>query len=304
MKNATKSLIVLFVTLSVLSQPAAAAQEPNCTTTVLPVRFEELTAVEFVSAVDESAATCLIPIGVLEKHGPHLPLGTDLIDVREVALRAAKAEYAIVFPQYYFGQIAEGKHQPGTIAYSPRIIWDLLQETCDELSRNGIKKIILVNGHGGNTHFLKFFCQAQLDKRTDYAVYVIGPGGDPKLAEKVKELKKTKTDGHAGEIETSFMLAHRPDLVHLDKANDQSGEDQKRIKDLDKAYTGIWWYSSFPNHYAGDGSAGTAELGNVLIEGSVEGLVNLIRQVKKDTTVRQLQKQFFDEAEKPLNTKQ
>jgi creatinine amidohydrolase len=304
MKNPTKSLIVLFVALSVLWQPPAAAEEPNRTTTVLSVRFEELTAVEFISAVDECAATCLIPIGVLEKHGPHLPLGTDLIDVREVALRAAKAEYAIVFPQYYFGQIAEGKHQPGTIAYSPKIIWDLLQETCDELSRNGIKKIILVNGHGGNTNFLKFFCQAQLDKRADYAVYVIGPGGDPKLAEKVKELKKTQTDGHAGETETSFMLAHRPDLVRLDKAKDQSGEDQKRIKDLDNVYTGIWWYAGFPNHYAGDGNAASTELGNVLIEGSVEGLVNFIRQVKKDTTVRQLQKQFFDQAEKPLNTKQ
>jgi creatinine amidohydrolase len=304
MKKVIESLILLSTALSIFATGAVAAEQPNAPAGTLPVKYEELTAVEFISAVDKSAATCLIPFGVLEKHGPHLPLGTDLIDVREVAMRAAGTEYAIVFPQYYFGQIFEGKHQPGTIAYSQRIIWDLLQETCDELSRNGIKKIIIVNGHGGNTHFLKFFAQAQLAERRDYAVYVIGPGGDPKLKEKVKELKKTKTDGHAGEIETSFMMAHRPDLVKLDKANDQSGKDQKRIKDLDNAYTAIWWYASFPNHYAGDGSAGTAELGTVLVESSAEGLVKLIRQVKKDTTVRTLQKKFFDEAERPLETRQ
>lgn len=68
----------------------------------LPVKMEEMTAPQYVKAVDQSNATCIIPIGVLEKHGPHLPLGTDLIDVREVVLRAAAKEYAIVFPPYYF----------------------------------------------------------------------------------------------------------------------------------------------------------------------------------------------------------
>ena len=52
------------------------------------------------------------------------------------------------------------------------------------------------------------------------------------------------------------MLAHRPDLVHMDRAEDQSGEDQKRLSHLKHAYTGIWWYASQPNHYRGYGAAG------------------------------------------------
>jgi creatinine amidohydrolase len=304
MKKAIEYLVMLSFVLIILPAGAVEGQEPNSSAESLPVKYEQLTAVEFISAVSKSASTCIIPFGVLEKHGPHLPLGTDLIDVREVALRAAKTEYTIVFPEYYFGQILEGKHQPGTIAYGHRLIWDLLQETCDELSRNGIKKIIIVNGHGGNNHFLRFFCQAQLAERKDYAVYLFTPPEDPNVAEKIKKLRKTKTGGHAGEMETSILMSHRPDLVHLDKAKDQSGEDQKRLKDLHSAYVGIWWYASFPNHYAGDGSAASHELGELFINSKVEQLVKMIREVKKDKAVRVLQSRFFEEAEKPLETKQ
>jgi creatinine amidohydrolase len=119
MKNVIESFILLSVAFSIFATGAVAAGQPNAPAGILPVKYEELTAVEFISAVDQSSATCLIPFGVLEKHGPHLPLGTDLIDVREVALRAAGTEYAIVFPQYYFGQIFEGKHQPGDHRLQP-----------------------------------------------------------------------------------------------------------------------------------------------------------------------------------------
>ena len=136
----------------------------------LSVQYEELTAPDFIQAVENSDAVCIIPIGILEKHGPHLPLGTDLFDAREIALRAAKKEYCVVFPEYYFGQIYEAKHQPGTIAYRPELTWSILTETCNELGRNGFKKIVLVNGHGGNTHFLHYFCQAQLEDRKGYSV--------------------------------------------------------------------------------------------------------------------------------------
>ena len=200
MKEVIGSLVVLLSVLGVFCSEAVCAAEPNGSAEKLPVKYEQLTAVEFISAVAKSGSTCIIPFGVLEKHGPHLPLGTDLIDVREVALRAAKAEYTIIFPEYYFGQILEGKHQPGTMAYGHKLIWDLLQATCDELSRNGIKKIIIVNGHGGNNHFLRFFCQAQLAERKDYGVYLFTPPEDPNVAEKIKKLKKTKSGGQAGEM--------------------------------------------------------------------------------------------------------
>src|SRR5437762_12035428 len=97
--------------------------------TKLSVHWEELTAEDFRSAIQQSQGTCLLPFGILEKHGPHLPLGTDLLDVRYATLHAADQEYAVVFPEYYFGQIFEAKHQPGTMAYSTHLQLDLLQET-------------------------------------------------------------------------------------------------------------------------------------------------------------------------------
>ena len=270
----------------------------------LPVKYEELTAPDFVKAVAKSEATCLIPLGVIEKHGPHLPLGTDLLNVRLVALRAAQQEYTIVFPEYFFSQVFEAKHQPGTIAYSQELMWEVLEETCDELGRNGIKKIILVSGHGGNNSFLPYFCQAQLARRKDYAVYLYRPTGDPEAEARVRKMRKTTAGGHADEEETAVMLANRPELVHLERAKDQSGADQKRLTELPDFYTGIWWYASFPNHYAGDGSPASRELGEVLIQSDVKQLVKAIQEVKKDTSVLELQRRFFDEAENPLKTPQ
>src|SRR5207248_5741948 len=134
----------------------------------LSVHWEELTAADFTRGIQQSQAACLLPFGILEKHGPHLPLGNDLLNVRYAALHAAQQEYAIIFPEYYFGQIFEAKHEPGTVAYSARLQLELLQETTDEMARNGCKKVIIVNGHGGNNSLLPYFAQTQLDKAHDY----------------------------------------------------------------------------------------------------------------------------------------
>jgi len=268
------------------------------------VHWEELTAPDFVKAVERSGGTAIIPLGIIEKHGPHLPLGTDLLDARELALRAVKREYSIVFPPYYFGQIFEAKHQPGTLAYSERLMWDLLQETLDEISRNGIKKIVLVNGHGGNDSFVQFFCQSQLARRRDYVVYLFEGSGSPEAQAKMKALRKTTMDMHAGELETSTVMAHRPDLAHPERAGEQSGADQARLEGLKNAYTAIWWYARFPNHYAGDGRPATAQLGTLALDAEAEQLAALIRAVKADTKAMELQNRFFDQSEKPLATPQ
>ena len=141
----------------------------------------------------------MLPFGIIEKHGPQLPLGTDLINVRYAVTHAVEQEYAVVFPEYYFGQIFEARHEPGTMAYSAKMQLELLQETTDEMGRNGCKKIVIVNGHGGNNHLLPFFAQSQMAAPHDYVVYVHSradfPPGRPPL--------KTKTDSHAGESETA-----------------------------------------------------------------------------------------------------
>ena len=71
----------------------------------LSTQWEELTAPDFVQAIHQAEGVCVLPFGIIEKHGPHLPLGTDLLDVRFAVMNAVKQEYAVVFPEYYFGQI-------------------------------------------------------------------------------------------------------------------------------------------------------------------------------------------------------
>ncbi len=271
----------------------------------LPFRLEELTAPDFIKAVEKSKKTCIIPIGVFEKHGPHLPLGTDLYLSREYSLRAAEQEYVVVFPWYYFSQINEARQQPGTIAYSPSLIWEVLQETLDELNRNGFEKIIIVNGHGGNNAFLEYFGITQLSEPRNYSLYWFKPKTSDEVNKKVEEL--TMDDyyiQHAGNNESSAMAAAQPDKVHLDRAAEQSGADLQRMKSLKYVYSGIWWYASFPNHYAGDGSKSNAEAGELVIGNTVSQLIEMIKLVKADTVVPTLQEQFFKEAENPLKTKQ
>ncbi|HAQ20021.1 MAG TPA: creatininase [Prolixibacteraceae bacterium] len=271
----------------------------------LPFRLEELTAPDFIKAVEKSSKTCILPIGVFEKHGPHLPLGTDLYIAREFALRAAEKEYTVVYPWYYFSQINEAKHQPGTIAYSPELIWKALQETLNELARNGFDKIIIVNGHGGNNAFLNFFGMAQLSERRSYSLYWFQPTDDPEVAKKAEELTMHDPfNAHAGNEESSVLKSIVPELTHLERAGQQSGVDQERLKNLENVYTGIWWYAKFPNHYGGYGTKANAKAGELLINSTVDQLAKMILAVKKDEVVPALQKHFFDESENPLKTKQ
>jgi creatinine amidohydrolase len=267
----------------------------------LSVRWEELTAEDFVKAIHHAQGTCLLPFGILEKHGPHLPIGTDLINVRYAALHAAEKDYAVVFPAYYFGQIFEARHQPGTVAYSADIQMKLLQETTDEMARNGCKKIIIVNGHGGNEHLLPYFAQTQMATPHDYVVYILDghrsrAGGPGK--------KSTGIDWHAGENETSDTLYTRPDLVHQDRAKQESGADQHRQKLPDDLYTGIWWYARFPNHYSGDGSVATRALGEWNMTGFIDYIDECIRAVKADDVSLKLQNQFYEQSKHPLDTPQ
>lgn len=268
----------------------------------MPHLWNELTAPDFVKAVELSDGICLLPAGIIEKHGPHLPLSTDMILSREIASRAAELEYAIVFPEFYFGQIFEAKHQPGTLAYSPELVWKMLEETCEEMSRNGIKKIIIVNGHGGNNNLFGYFCQAQLAKRKDYTVVFFQPN-DRQLDAEVSKLRKTDYGGHADEEETSMVFATRPDLVHADRAASQSGRDQERLA-IPFAYTGIWWYASYPNHYAGDGSDPNKAIGEMIFKSRSEQLAELIKFLKTDDSASTLQDTFYKQSGHPVETEQ
>ena len=267
----------------------------------LSANWEELTGPDFIQAIHQSQGVCVLPFGIIEKHGPHLPLGTDLLDVRFAVFNAVKQEYAVVFPEYYFGQIFEARHQPGTVAYSLSTQLTLLQETVSEMARNGCKKIVIVNGHGGNESLLPLFAQAQLATPRDYVVYVFGL---PDTDVAGRPGKRDPDDMHAGETETSNMLIARPDLVHMDRANDQSGADQNRDPLPKGVYTGIWWYARFPNHYAGKGADATKALGEFDQKEWSRQIAEAIRAIKADTQSLKLQNEFYEQSQHPLDTKQ
>ena len=291
--NSIRSLLALVVVCIVILSQAGRAQ-------TLPAKWEELTGPDFIQAIHQSQGVCLLPFGIIEKHGPHLPLGTDLINVRYAVTNAVHQEYAIVFPEYYFGQIFEAQQQPGTIAYSLSTQLTLLQETTKEMARNGCKKIMIVNGHGGNESLIPLFAQAQLSSPRDYVVYVFGlpakGSGRPPM--------KTTNDMHGGESETSTMLIARPDLVHQDRAASESGDDQHHLNLPDSLYTGIWWYAKFPNHYSGDGSAGNANLGAFDQKSWSAKIAEAIKAIKADTESARLQAEFYEKMQHPLDTKQ
>ena len=266
----------------------------------LSANWEELTGPDFVRAIQQAKGVCLLPFGIIEKHGPTGPMGTDLLNVRYATFEAVKQEYAIVFPEYYFGQIFEAKHQPGTIAYSTHLQLELLQETANEMGRNGCSKVVIISGHGGNTNLIQFFAQTQLETPKDWVLYAIMNGaqaGGPGPS-------KPGADGHAGEAEMSNVMAHRPDLVHPDRAPTESGADLKRLDLPTGVYTGIWWYASFPNHYQGDAAGANAVRGAALMQARTNGIANAIRAIKADTAGPRLQKEFFEASKHPIDTKQ
>lgn len=270
-----------------------------------PARWDELTATDWQAALDKSSQTCILPFGILEKHGPHSPIGTDLIHVREWAARATKQEYAVVFPDYFYGQINEARQQPGTFALPAQLIYNLLEATCDEIARNGFKKIVILNGHGGNPEFIRFFMQSFLNKRHNYAIYFYDPENDADFQAQYRKMHKSdmRGDEHAGESETSVLMYYRPDLMRMGRATSQSGADQKRLN-LPGVYTPIWWYASFPNHYAGEGAKATAEFGKFITDHEIASFVKVLKEIKADTTTIKLQDEFYDRVDNLGTSKQ
>ena len=263
------------------------------------MRWDELTGDRFPEAVKEAAGVCLLPLSCIERHGHHLPLNTDLLIARQVCLRAAELEPAIVYPDFFYTQILEARHTPGCIGIDPELMVRLLENVCREIARNGLRKIVLVNGHGGNDSLIHYFAQIQLASRRDYVVYVARPPYAEQAAES-GPVWETTVDGHAGERETSILLAIRPDLVHKD-AMPADGEGLplgrlKPLRDLGVG-TGIWWYGDHPTHYCGDGRPATAEKGEHWLAVTSQALATAIRAIKDDRETKRLQDEFFGKME-------
>jgi creatinine amidohydrolase len=214
--------------------------------------------------------------------------------------RAAALEPAIVFPDYIFTQIPEVRHRAGTISIDPELMVRLLDNVCREVARNGLKKIVLVNAHGGNLGLLSLFNMLPLYSPRDYVIYTVQPFGPTMAAVDVPW--ERATDGHAGPGETSIILKINPDLVHMDQvpAGDE-GAALNRLKALREAgvQTGIWWYADHPTHYQGDARPATAEAGDRLLDAMAQTVARAIRVIKADGETKRLQDEFFAGSEAP-----
>ena len=256
------------------------------------MQWEKLTYPDFKKAVKDSKKVCILPIGVIEKHSDHLPLGTDLLIAHTIASLAAKKEKAVVFPYYYFSQIYEARHKAGTISIKPKLLLALLENVCDEIGRNGFEKIILLSGHGGNPAMLQYFVQTMLAEKKEYILYY--PKEFYHEAKKVRgTVLVTTEDGHAGESETSSMLALYEELVKKSCIQSKPGSSLKRLQHLPGFITPVNWYADYPAHYCGDAGKGTRAKGEVLSKMYIDYVVKVIQLVKKDKAVKKLYNEFF-----------
>ncbi|HAN21225.1 MAG: hypothetical protein A2Y15_06700 [Clostridiales bacterium GWF2_36_10] len=267
------------------------------------MNWENLNVLEFEKAIEKSKGVCVLPIGCLEKHGNHLPLGTDIIIARHICEKAALIEDFVLFPYYPFGQVSEVRHKLGTIALSAPLQMQLLEAICEEIYRNGFNKIILANGHGGNNLYLSYFAQSMLDKPRDYDVYTtnLWTLSNKQYEDVFGKNKITHDGGHADVTETSQIMAIEPTLVNMDLLDRSETASLGRNAPYGEKgiFHGIGWYADYPHQIAGDPIASTPEFGKDFLDCNIKNLVEVIKLIKNDTTLPSLAKEFFEKSKNP-----
>lgn len=269
------------------------------------MRWKELNSISFKEFKKESKGVAIIPYGCLEKHGYHLPLGTDMYTSETVSVEASNLEPALVVPIAPYGIISEAQHREGCLSISSSLQYQILEELCDELVRNGYNKIIIVNGHGGNCNFLKYFSQSRLEKKHDYIVYVYD------VFFQTPEQKKAYIDkfgpfpegGHADLYETAQIMSIDNSLVHMENMIDsplQHTEIPRKHTYSDKGlFTAIWWYSKYPEHFAGNPIDADVEKGDYIMNECIHNLANVIKFVKKNDEAIELMDEFYKMIDNP-----
>lgn len=246
-----------------------------------------------VKKATENGLVAVLPIGSIEVHGPHMPTGTDSITAHEIARRAAEKEEAVVLPPLYYGYVPENRHFSGTVSLSAKTLLTLLEEVCDEAARNGFKKILIVNGHGGNNALLRVFMRESLTKKKDYVLYAMIEPWAP-INELAAKLSEGRTFGHACEIETSIGL-------HLFGDHIKMGNIKREAKlgstGLPKGIeTPFDWQAYAVELYVGDPRHATKEKGKILVDKIVEFLADAIKTIKNETKVPQILDEYYKKA--------
>lgn len=236
----------------------------------------------------------LLPVGAIEQHGPHLPLDTDSFDAdyfaRQVAARCSDPK-PIVLPLIPYGVSYHHDEFSGTISVGNETLSRFVYDVGMSAARHGIKKLVIVNGHGGNSPTLNF--AAQMINRDAHILVAVDSGETSDVD--IDAMIDTPNDVHAGEIETSTTLAIRPHLVQMDKAEKSVPSFSSRYLNF-TSQRGISWYAYThrisANGTMGDPTKANAEKGKKMWEIMIEHLVNLVEDLKSLTLEEIYQRRY------------
>jgi len=215
------------------------------------------------------ADAALLPVGSTEQHGPHAPLGTDTLAAETVAARGAEAYDgdAVVAPAVPVGISEEHRHFAGTLWVSPDTFRAYVRETVESLAHHGWNRVVVVNGHGGNVDALREVCARLTREGTAYAVPFTW-------------FDAVETDlemGHAGPMETSLLLATRPDLVREGQLEEAAADGTARWGEWEAAVNLAYDSVDFSeNGVVGDPRQASGQRGEALLDAAGDGLADLV----------------------------
>jgi creatinine amidohydrolase len=238
----------------------------------------EMTWPELREAVGEGRIA-VMPAGIIEQHGPQLPLNTDIFLAEQITIRAAAhhPDKVVVVPPVVHGHSPHHMDFPGTLTVDPQHMINYVLDVCLSLAHHGFKKILIVNGHGSNAPVLDLVAR-QTIVRTNGAVacaslfYMNSVEYERAAAELFPAMAGRA--GHADDIETSLYMGLRPDLVQLDKARDDPPSDLMKLGTARLPLRAIWSSFSKEGIY-GSVSGSSQAKGEALIAAAGEGLANI-----------------------------
>ncbi len=236
----------------------------------------------------------LLPVGSIEQHGPHLPLDNDGFDAFYLAQRIADAcsePKPLVLPLLPYGVSYEHDEFKGTISISNDTLSHLVYEIGMSIARNGINKIVIINGHGGNTPALHYAAQMITREARIFVCVETGETSDVDIY----KLAETPNDIHAGEIETSTALAVRPHLVKRERAAKSIPRFSSRYLNF-TSRRGVSWYvytkRLSKTGVIGDPTKASAEKGERFWRVMIAHLVALVEDLKDLTLEEIYQKRY------------
>ena len=235
------------------------------------MRWWELTWPEF-EKVDKTVA--LLPVGIVEAHGPHLPLGTDALMATYIAERASEEANVLLLPTVWYGNTYVLDKFPGTISISGETLYRLYRDIFREVARNGVKYLIVVNGHGGNVDALNMAAK-EASKETGLTIIIVNWWID--LAKEARRRVLETPEGHAAEDETSEVMAAYPNLVR-EVPRDGSADEWVELRY--RVYGREVYEGTYTKAVQGYPSRASADKGRVIVDEAVKELVRLINDVK------------------------